>query len=322
MSSASNALPDEVWEAARLIWENTTKITDNDLIEQLAAKFGDDAPRSNGAVSKRRKNEGWVKNNLEAAKKRVAKRQVGAGKNSNPRKKNTEKNGKFPSKTNKAQNTEKKLTLEEKKHAIETVIDDVVLDAKGRAKIIQKYRKRYVRAGDVFDQALDITLEIKSKSHEVEQAQIDLLALSDSDSYGADFEIGENSASFDKQLERAQNRLDLATESLQKSMVLSKVLTDTANNLATGLKSLSEVDLTMCGVTAEDFKESDQARRLGMLSLLDGISEKENKERIESRDELYERLKEFEAMAASGDFERDLANADEDIEDIDYTAID
>ncbi len=46
---------DDVWAAAKLIWENTAKISDRDLIEQLTISFGELAPKSNGTISKRRK---------------------------------------------------------------------------------------------------------------------------------------------------------------------------------------------------------------------------------------------------------------------------
>lgn len=317
------SLNDDMWEAARLIWENTPKITDTDLMEQLSVKFGDEVPKSNGTISKRRKKEGWEKNDFAAATKRVTKRGQDGGKTKKPRKKTTENNGNFPSKTNKAGKTEKSPSLEEKRGAIESVIDDVVLDAKGRAKIIQKYRKRYVRAGEVFDQALDITLTIREQAADVEDAQDELYRLTYDDSYDAGLEIGENDTDKDKRIEEAQSRVDLAVNLLQKSMMLSKTLTDTATNLAVGLKTLSEVDMPLCGITPDDFKESDQDRRLGALAKLGDIHEKEKQARDGLLPELHERLREIEAKAASEDFGRnDVGDSDDDIEDIDYTAID
>lgn len=324
MTDAS--LNDDMWEAARLIWENTPKITDADLMDQLSVKFGDEVPKSNGTISKRRKKEGWEKNDFVAATKRVAKRTQDGGKTKKPRKKSTEKSGNFPPKTNKVGKTEKSPSLEEKKSAIESVIDDVVLNAKGRAKIIQKYRKRYIRAGEVFDDALDVTLGIRDLADAVEEAQNELLRLTHgcNADYGADFEIGENGESAEKDIEAAQAKVDLAMNMFQKSMVLSKTLTDTATNLAAGLKSLSEVDMPLCGITPDDFRESDQSRRLGALAKLGDIHEKEKQARDSLLPGLHERLRKIEATAASEDFGRSSARDDdqENIEDIDYTAID
>lgn len=69
----NNALPDDVWAAARLIWENTVKITDSELIEQLTVSFGDAAPKSTGTISKRRSKHKWKKNTLAEATKRQSK---------------------------------------------------------------------------------------------------------------------------------------------------------------------------------------------------------------------------------------------------------
>ena len=319
---ADPSLSDDMWEAARLLWENTPKITDSDLIKQLAINFGDDVPKSSGTISKRRKKYEWTKNDLSTATDRVEKEGASRKKSGKSRKKKVEESVKLPSKTNKSHSMEKSLSLEEKKSVIESVIDDVVLDAKGRAKIIQKYRKRYVRAGDVFDQALEITLSIKDLAELVEIAQDELFSITYDDSYDADLEIGENDRDKDERIEAAQLKLDMAANVLQKAMMLSKTLTDTATNLAIGLKTLSEVDMPLCGITPDDFMESAQARRLGALSLLDGISEKEEQAREQGKIELYERLREIEATAASEDFGRDLAENNDDIEDIDYTAID
>ena len=304
-------LPEDMWVAARLIWENTMKITDADLIEQLEVKFKDDVPKSTGTISKRRKKEKWVKNTLAEAGKRVEAQATAAltGNNLSGKKKN------IPSKTNKAQKVEKLDAQEEKKGIIDGIMNDIVLDAKGRASIIHKYRRRYIKAGELFDQTLEITLGIKKQADEVDQLRDALLE--EAESHGGDFEIGENG----KITEELEKKTQLAMEKVQKSMVLSKALTDTALSLATGLKMLSEVDMPMCGITAEDFKQSDQERRLGALEALGDIHTEEKEARARLKAELDERLEWIKETANSGDFGR-TPEPDDHVEDIDYTAVD
>lgn len=308
----NSPLPDDMWVAARLIWENTMKITDAELIEQLKVNFKENVPKSTGTISKRRKNEEWTKNTPDEARKRIEAQSnaTPTGKNFGGKKKN------IPSKTNKAQKVEKSGAQEEKKGIIDGIMDDVVLDAKGRASIIHKYRRRYIKAGELFDQALEITLSIKEQADEVDQLRDALLE--DADSHTGDFEIGENG----KITEELEKKTQLAMEKVQKSMVLSKALTDTALSLATGLKMLSEVDMPMCGITAEDFKESAQDRRLGALALLGDIDKKEKEARDRLVPELHDQLRAIEEIESSADFGRGDWQDDEDIDDVDYTTID
>ncbi|WP_010197067.1 hypothetical protein [Psychrobacter sp. PAMC 21119] len=308
----NSPLPDDMWAAARLIWENTIKITDAELIEQLEVKFKDDVPKSTGTISKRRKKEEWAKNTLAEAGKRVAEQSITApvGNNFGGKRKN------IPPKTNKAQKVEKSGDQEERKGIIDGIMNEVVLDAKGRASIIHKYRRRYVKAGELFDQALEVTLSIKEQADEVDQLRDALLE--EADSHASDFEIGENG----KITEELEKKTQLAMEKVQKSMVLSKALTDTALSLATGLKMLSEVDMPMCGITAEDFKESAQDRRLGALALLGDIDKKEKEARDRLVPELHDQLRAIEEIEASADFGRGDWQDDEEIDDVDYTTID
>ena len=204
---------------------------------------------------------------------------------------------------------EKSGAQEEKKGIIDGIMDDVVLDAKGRASIIHKYRRRYLKVGELFDQAIDITASIKNQADEVDQFQEEL--------YGGKFEIGENGAI----AEEVQKKAEQAMDRVQKTMLLSKRLTDTAVSLAMGLKMLSEVDMPMCGITAEDFKESAQDRRLGALALLGDIDKKEKEARDRLVPELHDQLRAIEEIESSADFGRDGWQDDEEIDDIDYTAI-
>ena len=311
-------LPKDVWEAARMIWENTISITDRELIEQLEVAFGDDAPKSSGTISKRRKREAWEKNNLlkttKKGPKKGPKQEAGEGGSKQTRKQNAQKKSLIPSKTNKAQNTEASASLEAKKDKIDDISDSVVVDAAARAKVIKKYRKRYFNLGEVFDQALEVTLSIKGLVDDA--ARIENEALEGR--YGANFEIGENA--LDNKDEVAE--VELANERVKKAMVLSKTLTDTTAGLAMALKMISEVDMPMLGITADDFKQSEQDRRLGALAALGDIDDKEREARERLLPELHERLKDVIALESSADFGSDYDDDDNEAEEIDYTAVD
>ena len=316
----SNSLSDEVWETARLIWENTNKITDGELIDQLTIQFGDDAPKSTGTVSKRRSREKWEKNTVAKASKRVK-----AKEKSTPQRNNsTKKRNNIPSKVNKAQSMEYSNSKEAENALLDGIMDNLVLDATGRASVIKKYRERYVLAGEIFDKAIAITLSIPEQAEAVETAQDELLRLAQADdgNYGGDFEIGKSEVGTGKLLELAQAKVDQAMNNFQKKMVLSKTLTETATSLANGLKMLSEVDMPMCGITADDFSQSDQDRRLGALEALGDIDGQEREARERLTAELNDRLEWIKETASSGDFGRTPEPDDNDIEEIDYTAVD
>lgn len=314
-------LPKDVWEAARLIWENTIAITDRELIEQLEVAFGDKAPKSSGTISKRRKKESWQKNNLvqspkSGAKttKKGSKQEASEGGSRQSRKQNAQKNSLIPSKTNKAQNREASPSLEAKKDKIDDISDSVVVDAAARAKIIKKYRKRYFNLGEVFDQALEVTLSIKGLVDDAARIENEVLE----SRYGANFEIGENAP--DSKDEVAE--VELANERVKQAMVLSKALTDTTTGLAMALKMISEVDMPMLGITADDFKQSEQDRRLGALAALGNIDDEERKARERLLPELHERLKDVIELESSADFGLDYDDDDNEAEDIDYTTVD
>lgn len=310
----NKSLPDDVWEAAKLIWENTPKITDSELIEQLTVAFGDDAPKSTGTVSKRRSKHKWKKNTLVAATKRQAKQSESGNNNRNNRNNRNKKarnNSNIPSKTNKAQNGNNSTALEAKSGIIDDILDNVVIDAKGRAAIIQKYRRRYKKLGELFDQTLDITLSIKDLADDATRAEEAALI----GNYGANFEIGENAEA------EPSSDVEIAAQRVKKAMVLSKSLTDTTTSLAIALKAISEVDMPMLGITADDFKQSEQDRRLGALAALGDIDEKERKAREEKLPELHARLLEIMDVEASPSFGAEYKDDPDEAEEVDYTDV-
>ncbi len=313
---SDQSLKDEIWAAAKLIWENTPKITDRELLDQLQTTYGESAPKSSGSVSKRRKKEAWTKQSLVKSPKNSLKIEGEDAGSKQPRKQEAQNNTLIPSKNNKAQNGYLEREAEAAGSKIGEITDNVVIDAKGRAAIINRTRRRFSNLGELFDQALAITLSIPELADEVERIEQEALA----GEYGANFEIGEN----DKKEPIAE--VEAAAQRLQRAMVLSKSLTETTTSLSMALKTISEVEMPLCGITADDFKQSDQDRRLDALAALGDINKKEREAREQLQPELYERLNRIKAAEASADFglddEGNEGNPDDDIDDIDYTSVD
>ncbi|WP_394211117.1 hypothetical protein [Psychrobacter piscatorii] len=306
---------DEIWAAAKLIWENTPQITDRELLDQLQTTYGNSAPKSSGSVSKRRRKEAWTKQSLVKSPKNSLKTQEEDAGSKQSRKQESQNSTLIPSKTNKAQNRESKEEVEAAGSRIGEIADNVVIDAKGRAAIIVKTRRRYANLGGLFDQALAITLSIPELADEAARIEQEALA----GEYGANFEIGGK----DKKEPIAE--VEAAAQKLQQAMVLSKSLTETTTSLAMALKTISEVEMPLCGITADDFKQSDQDRRLGALAALGDINQKEREARERLQPELHERLNRIKAAEASADFGLDdegNEGAADDIDEVDYTDVD
>lgn len=301
---------DEIWAAAKLLWENTPEITDLEMVDQLQITYGIAAPKSGGTISKRRRKESWTKKNLVKPVKNSAKMESGRAGIANKRNQESRDSNSITSKTNKAQTSELGTELELAESKIGEITESVVIDAQGRAAIINKTRRRYANLGKLFDQAVGITLSIVDLADEADKAEQDALA----GNYGAGFEIGENSN------DEPSNDVEAAAQKVQKAMVLSKALTDTTTSLAIALKTISEVEMPLCGITADDFKQSDQDRRLGALAALGDIDAKEREARERLAPELHERLKRIMATEASDDFGKE--DRVDDIDDIDYTSVD
>ena len=312
---SDQSLNDEIWAAAKLIWENTPQITDRELLDQLQTTYGNSAPKSSGSVSKRRRKEAWTKQSLiKSPKNSLKTREEDAG-SKQSRKQESQNNTLIFSKTNKAQNRESEEEVEAAGSKIGEIADNVVIDAKGRAAIIVKTRRRYANLGCLFDQALAITLSIPELADEAARIEQEALA----GEYGANFEIGGK----DKKEPIAE--VEAASQNLQRAMVLSKSLTETTTSLAMALKTISEVEMPLCGITADDFKQSDQDRRLGALAALGDINQKEREARERLQPELHERLNRIKAAEASADFGLDDEGNEggaNDIDEVDYTDVD
>lgn len=262
---SSHYSKDEVWASARFIWENTPHITDRELIEQLKTGYGNASPKSSGTISKRRKKENWVKNSLVQTSKKDMDLEANSD-GSKPEWKQKPRNTHLiSSKTNKAQNLESDTELEAAGSKIEGIVESVVIDAQGRAKIIKNTRRRFDNLGQLFDQALAAALSLQGYA----------------DAASEDPEAGEQ---------------------VQKALLLSESLSDTVGNLAKSLKIIAEVEMPLCGITADDFKQSDQDRRLNALAALGDIHGQEEAARARLIPQLHARLLEIEKTAESEDF--------------------
>ena len=324
-------LPTDIWEAARLIWENTATITDRELIDQLSDAFGEEAPKSSGTISKRRKKEAWQKHSLvkapksgSTATKTGAKVEAERAGSKKSRKQKAQNNSLIPSKTNKAQNMESSAIEEARNAVIGDISESVIVNAADRAKVIQKYRRRYHNLGGLFDQALGITLSIPELVEAANQVEAEAMSDVSDKNYGANFEIGENSEPVPSSDVDGVSVVEMANQKVKQAMVLSKSLTDTTTSLAVALKMISEVAMPMMGITADDFKQSEQDRRLGALASLGDIDDKEREARARLVPELHARLLELEQFEASPDFGAEYKDdrSDDEIDEVDYTSVD
>lgn len=132
------ALPKEVWEMARTIWENTTDISYDDLIERLVELFGDDAPTAKATICARAKKEQWKKRtNLKKSERK-----------SEQKTKNSNENNKVEL----ALSLDKKRTeqaIQTTEQKIDEVLEGLVLDANAKKKIILKHRRRIKHLGEL-----------------------------------------------------------------------------------------------------------------------------------------------------------------------------
>lgn len=279
-----DATIEDVWVAAQLIWENTSKISDRDLIEQLGISFGELAPKSSGTISKRRKKEDWQKAAPLKPKKPPRKVEAKQAGSTEIWKQNDPKTKVLPSATNRVQNVEADPVLEAKKSVIVEHNDSVIMTDKQRAAIIIKSRNRLDKVGVLTDHGIRIALSV-------------LDHIEDGDG-----------------------------EEIQKAIVVSDALATTVDKLARSIKLIAEVEMPLCGITPDDFTQSERERRMGALDSFGDISAEEDAARAEKQPLLMARLARLQAREDDPSFGRgtdpNLEDEDEDDEDVDYTSLD
>lgn len=275
---------DDVWAAARFIWENTPKITYRELMQQLEEVYGKDAPKSISSVTKKRNKEGWEKTKLIETVKIEQKPRTKQGENKKKSEQSEQENNFVLTETNKAGKVRTSEPVRTKTAKVEQIINDLVVNKEKKAALILKTRKRLANVGGLSDSVLDVLSTLVAQA----------------------FDAG------------------VDPEEIQKALVLSDALSTSLDKMARVVKIIAETELPLSGITPDDLQESEQDRRLGALDKLKGIHEAENAARAAKLPELQERLRRMEVMNydMDGGFADDVLSDNDDIEEIDFTAVD
>ena len=121
--------------------------------------------------------------------------------------------------------------------------------------------------------------------------------------------------------------LDADGEEIQRIIIVAETSSRTLAQLSATQKIVFEQEMAVCGITVDDFKESEQDRRMKGIEQLAGIAERERLERQKGLAGLQDRLRRFrelevDELAASAGLTDDNSDYDDDIEDADYSEID
>lgn len=283
-------IPDEVWQVARAVWENTPDISYEDLLNQLKDLFGDKAPTSKSTLANRIKKENWVKASLVREPVKMSEARLDKI-TSNIEQKTTkhEKQDDQNNKDKSGQNLEVYRTINAE---IDATKENVVMSVKERSKIILKHRRRLHNAGVLEDAILAMSIDV---ANSVLNPELNSVSVEPTES-GDDFQFyeGEEESPISRKLNVIKS--------------LSNVLT----NVTTAQKVIAEQEMPMCGITPDDFQQSEQDRRLGLLKSLEGIDEEERIARARLQKELLERMQVITQLEHDPDF----FGGDDNIEDI------
>ena len=259
---------DDVWEAARIIWENTPKISDRELLERLIETFGERAPTSHTTIGRKRKSQKWVKKaGLDAPKKdtqtkkkrtkNAPKAKATKAQNNNNTSKNNKEHDNAPKQENKSDNAPKQGALILWQHTedkIKAEAERIILDAKEKAKIVLKHRHRISQLGALQETVLDTLNNLQHLDPEFDGEKVaQVLGISDA------------------------------------SARVLRALSDSQ-------ESIFKQEMTVCGITMADFEMSEQDRRMAGLAALEGIADEEAQMRQTLKAELTERLAQIEIM--------------------------
>ncbi|MDO4440559.1 MAG: hypothetical protein Q4B81_00065 [Moraxella sp.] len=89
-------------------------------------------------------------------------------------------------------------------------------------------------------------------------------------------------------------------DKIKATLVLSNAISGTLDKLTSVQEMLFKQEMLVCGITPDDFQQSEQERRMHSLHLLQGISEQESQARSSKIPELMARLAEFERLEIDG----------------------
>ncbi len=287
------AVSSEVWEMARAIYENTPNMTHQELLEKLQEIFEDDAPKSRSSISRKAKKENWqFKTGIEVIEDAEiieetprTKTHQNAPKRTN---RDIEKNiSNINDNKGLRRNAQKKRTHQENapnalnitEQKIEQELNSLVMTAQQRAEKIIKHRKRLNNMGDIQERLIDIT---NNALDELENYLDCGKCVND------DENNGDNTQDDNVQLEIFQT--------IQANLFVLGKLSLTLDRFTNTQKLIAEQEFALCGITADDFTQSEQERRLGALSLLDGIADEEREARHRLKGQLMERLEWIEDL--------------------------
>lgn len=288
-------VPDEVWEAAQALWESEPNISYQDVVEHLQEVYGDKAPSSKSAVYNRAKKYDWKKlpvlDSTPETKSNSKKHRTNE--------KSSERNGTLKKQENDKNN---KVKNEPENQVYRTIINEtqktkqkIVLLTEQRASVIIKHRNRLHNLGALEDAITMLSLDVAENVLNPTPIELDHVSTGDDDDY---------------------KFYDEEEDAIAKKLGVIKSLSFVLGNLTQAQKVIAEQEMTMCGISAEDFKQSEQERRLGALEALAGIDEEERAAREKLHRELQERMQSLTQLERDPDF---FSNGDaENIEDAEF----
>lgn len=290
-SEGYGKLPDDVWEAAKVIWENSATISDRELLARLQEIFGEKAPKSSGTISKRRKSEKWEKNKIlggsakEAGKEAPNKNAEATKKNGSKKKQNESQNPTNTKDDNKEADAESVeahgstnvILWQQTQERIYAQAEKLILDNQQKTDIIIKHRKRIRQAGELWETNAKLLQALKGLNPN---------------------EDG---------------------ETIKQILVSAESISRTLTALTMSQKVLFEQEMLVCGIKWEDFEMSEQDRRMEGMKALEGIYEEAQRKRDELQQAMQKRLPEFENLtlddAEFGESDYAAVYEDEDDED-------
>lgn len=258
--SENGKLSDGMWEAARAIWENTVKISDEDLRERLFEVYGENAPKSTGTISKRRKKENWVKKSLvgvsdfgsESGSKQEVKKNNGS--KNTPNSPPTPENNKEESEEVGSKTGSEIIVWQEVEEKVKREAIKLAMSTEQKAQLVIKHRRRLFQLG----------------------------------------ELQENTLGVVNSLSGLKPKLD--GEEIIQTIAIAEVLSKTLKQLTDSQKTIAEQELPLCGIKPEDFHQSEAEKRMQSIAALSGIDEAERQRRKAKTPELMARLKEIESL--------------------------
>lgn len=282
---AYEELPDDMWDAARLVWETTPEISYADLLEQMKDIFGVDAPKSRSSIAYRVKKEGWKKRKVIKApapkKKKPVKQSKRAEQELNSAVQNTAESVQPVQKNNKVEAQQEVGHLRTAEQCIEQISERLVMSAEQRAERIITHRKRLRRLGILQDAITDIAIELS-------ETNLDYLPPDDEE----------------------------GSDSITKKLVMASELSKVLDKLTSSQKATAEMEFPICGITPEDFSQSDRDRRLDSLEALAGIQEEEEAMREKLHQQLQDRMSRVEQFESDPDF-----FLEDDAEDVEFSEV-